>query len=413
MTELRSGEADVQGEHVIDPMAQLRLFALLLVLGLVLFFGLSFWGVRYLAQQENLELANATARSVAVALYRLENGSLIDPDTGVVRERIDPQHFPGFDQRMRALLHPLNVVKIKVFALNRDVAYSTDAGIIGDNDRGNARLEQSLAGGVNSHVQTREAFTDMQNETRLDVDVIETYVPMLDAQGRVLGAYEVYLDVTPFRERTRVALYSHLGVSVLLLPLLFFALYLLMRRSSIALERQQQRLRALADEDALTGVLNRRAICDRLSAQLAENEAEDGHVEGVLLVDVEHFHRINDQYGQTIGDLLLAQLAERLRSDLRAAEDGIGRFSGQQFLLLLDGESIGDLKQLAFRILQQLQSQPFSIGQQDLQITVRMGLTFVRDTDHSMDELVSRANLALFDAKQSGGECEEDRLGQA
>lgn len=396
----------------MSPNQQLRAFVLLSVLGLVAFFGLSQIGVRHFAEQNNLRLAEQSSIAIAQSIYRLEKSVLTDPRGDTLRQTLPSEELQPFDARIRSWLAPLNVVKVKVFAKNTQIVFSTDPSIIGAIDEDNASLLTALNGGISSAIQTRDAFLDMADETRLGVDVVETYVPIRSSKGRVVGAMEVYLDVTTFRQHTEVAISSHLWVSFVLLPVVFGVLLLLMWRSTRALNAKQAELTKLAGRDPLTGLYNRRVLNERLSAELRarhdrKNDSEALAV-GVVLCDLDHFKQVNDQFGHLAGDHVLTEISTLLRGSLRQ-DDLIGRFGGEEFLLIMKGPSVGEVKQGVERLRSILRDTPIQIGEQQARLTASFGLTFLNGEDRSIDDALGRADLALYGAKQDG----RDRIGQA
>ena len=137
----------------------------------------------------------------------------------------DPQDSARLDALDAVLLDEIrhfNVFKIKIYGSDGSVRYSNDRSIVGMLDHDNPRLDAALAGEVVSVMKSRDSMDDLEGESHADVDMVETYLPVRGSDGEVIGAFELYLDVTPYRrEHQMVAL---LSISVVALALAVGAL---------------------------------------------------------------------------------------------------------------------------------------------------------------------------------------------
>lgn len=170
------------------------------------------------------------------------------------------------------------------------------------------------------------------------------------------------------------------------------------------LQASQEQLRELALKDALTGVWNRRAMMEALEAELARCRREARPL-ALVLVDADHFKRINDEHGHLAGDAVLREIAQRLQASTRSY-DRVGRYGGEEFLLLLPGL---DTRQDADRdriaeFHRVIAAQPFVLPSgQLLSVTCSFGVaqaTFDAGADSA--QLIGRADQALYRAKQAG-----------
>jgi diguanylate cyclase (GGDEF)-like protein len=160
----------------------------------------------------------------------------------------------------------------------------------------------------------------------------------------------------------------------------------------------ERELRRLAQEDALTGIANRR--CFSTEAELAMHAAErHGHPVSLLLLDVDHFKAINDHHGHNIGDEVLIELARRLCEVLRKS-DLPGRWGGEEFIALLHGDTVAALG-VAERLRQAVADTPFATSRGPLTVTVSGGCASQRPGEH-LSALVGRADKALYAAKHQG-----------
>jgi two-component system cell cycle response regulator len=182
------------------------------------------------------------------------------------------------------------------------------------------------------------------------------------------------------------------------------------------LTTSRRQMEVLAMQDTLTGLLNRRAIHDRALAEL--NRLKRGTAAAplsVIMLDIDYFKEVNDAFGHEAGDRVLQQIAELLGQQLRSY-DGLGRWGGEEFLMLLPGTGVVEAQAVAERIraaveltAPTLQPAPFPDGQDPISASLGVATieTFEPDGDHSgsehwLDELVRAADQALYRAKKEG-----------
>ena len=159
-------------------------------------------------------------------------------------------------------------------------------------------------------------------------------------------------------------------------------------------------LRTHAMHDALTGLFNRAAILNSLSEELDRAAREKKQV-AVVLSDVDHFKRVNDTFGHPAGDAVLREVAARLRSSMRSY-DRIGRYGGEEFLLVLPGCSHADAVNVANRIRRTVEVRPIDVGAQNITVTVSMGVALSCPENAQIDALIQDADAALYRAKEGG-----------
>jgi diguanylate cyclase len=158
--------------------------------------------------------------------------------------------------------------------------------------------------------------------------------------------------------------------------------------------------RELATRDALTGLLNRRAMVELLAREHPRIERGQGPL-SVALLDIDWFKRINDSLGHGAGDEVLRRFAAILRDQLRAA-DALARWGGEEFLLLMPGTSLQDAQVVLERLRSELAaSAAFSDVAPGLTVSFSAGIVEVADGE-SQDGAIDRADRALYQAKQSG-----------
>jgi len=160
----------------------------------------------------------------------------------------------------------------------------------------------------------------------------------------------------------------------------------------------QHALQVQASTDALTGVMNRRAVVEELERE-AERAAREGSSLGLGMLDVDHFKLVNDTYGHAAGDAVLREVVRRVVGVMRPY-DAFGRFGGEEFLVLIPGSGEGGLKTVLERIRNVIGSAPFLVDGHELVVTVSLGGA-VRGSE-SVDGLIARADDALYTAKEQG-----------
>ena len=170
-------------------------------------------------------------------------------------------------------------------------------------------------------------------------------------------------------------------------------------------KRAEQEIERLAFYDALTGLPNRRLLLDRLQRSLAACQRSK-NLGALLFIDLDNFKDLNDTLGHDMGDQLLSQVATRLVGSVREA-DTVARFGGDEFVVMLDNlnpelaEAAAQAETVAEKLLASL-NLPFALGGQQHYSTPSIGITLFGDERLSVDELLKRADLAMYQAKAAG-----------
>jgi diguanylate cyclase (GGDEF)-like protein/PAS domain S-box-containing protein len=162
----------------------------------------------------------------------------------------------------------------------------------------------------------------------------------------------------------------------------------------------QMQIKFLAYYDALTGLPNRTLLQDRLTNALAAARRR-GNLTAVLFLDLDRFKIINDSLGHSFGDLLLQQVATRLKNEVRE-QDTVARVGGDEFLIVLTSvESLSELELIAARIVESV-SREFIIKGRTLGITCSLGISVFPEHGHDAETLVKNADSAMYCAKDKG-----------
>ena len=167
------------------------------------------------------------------------------------------------------------------------------------------------------------------------------------------------------------------------------------------LVKARDQLRIQATHDTLTGLLNRGAILDRLESEIARSKRERTRL-AIAMCDIDHFKKVNDDYGHQPGDAVLKQVARRLREALRTY-DAIGRYGGEEFLAIMPGCDLSHAAALGERLRACISGKPMPGTDPPLRITISVGVSQADDPDAiQADDLIRQADNALYAAKRNG-----------
>lgn len=171
------------------------------------------------------------------------------------------------------------------------------------------------------------------------------------------------------------------------------------KRAELALIEARDALEHQATHDPLTGTLNRRAILDVLSRELSR--ARRQHIGlAIGICDIDHFKKINDTYGHPVGDEVLCGVVRIMNGNLRKY-DTLGRFGGEEFLVITPGVKENDAITVYKRLLSEVAENPLATKSGNVSVTMSIGVK-VLSGEEEMEELLKAADDALYDAKNGG-----------
>ncbi|GHC75965.1 PleD family two-component system response regulator [Limoniibacter endophyticus] len=180
-------------------------------------------------------------------------------------------------------------------------------------------------------------------------------------------------------------------------------------KTQIRRKRYDDELRAslsqtleMAVTDSLTGLNNRRYLDSHLRTLIARSMSRQKPL-SLLICDLDHFKLINDSWGHDGGDAILREFAQRLRDNVRGI-DLACRFGGEEFVVVMPDTPFDSSTKVAERIRADVERQPFTVGQngQAIPVTVSIGVASLKWTGDTMEDLLKRADRALYQAKRSG-----------
>ncbi len=366
------------------------------------------YSISVLYENHVVTYARKNAVSLGEALVSSERENLLTKFGLITNEPVTNNALRLLlDNSLHSFLGPYNILKIKVFSASGKILYSTDHSIIGHDDSNNSRLNNALSGAIDAQISAKDQMQDLAHEVRFDVDVVETYVPIRDKQNKIIGAFEIYQDMSD--EKTLVRRGVILSMMMLggILLVVYISAFSLLRSAAARLIATQEELARLATVDPATNVLNRREVLHRAASDLElyhRNRNTPECTFGLLMVDIDHFKSINDTYGHLIGDEALKQVAECLNSSI-PPECYVGRYGGEEFMVALPVCLAQTAEETAHRLLNRIRNLPIQIGQRTLNLTISIGVATTQTQTLTFEELLHQADTNLYAAKAAGRDC--------
>ena len=312
----------------------------------------------------------------------------------------------AFDFIVRDYLEHFSIIKVKVYNAEKRIVYCTDPMLIGKVDEKNQRLSRALAGYVDAKMVTKDKAVDLADEELRDVDVVETYVPIISPGKKIIGSFEVYVNITGYREQIRegAVLMTSL-LSVVMIAVFGFS-YLLIRGGAAQLKEAQTKLETMAATDVLTTLSNRGHLLSRGKEEFerlrrSRTDSPGSADMGCIMIDIDHFKKVNDTYGHLAGDAVLKEVARRLTTSVRPY-DVVGRYGGEEFVVMLPDTSMEQCLIIAARIRENIRTETVEAEGNKLSITASLGVTRSSETDVNLSDVLKRADAAMYKAKADG-----------
>ena len=220
-------------------------------------------------------------------------------------------------------------------------------------------------------VSQEEHIKEPNGQTRC---ILTTKVPLRDDSGQPIGVIGIGRNITALKD------------------------------VEAELRTTREELKFKASHDSLTSLLNREAISEMLIRELARN-ARENSCTTVLLGDLDHFKNVNDAYGHPTGDEVLAEVARRLLATVRAY-DWVGRYGGEEFLLVLPGCTASEAMTRAGQLREAVSASPISTAQGLIPITISLGVLVTQEWENpTYAEVLRQVDIALYAAKAAGRNC--------
>ncbi|KHN91405.1 diguanylate cyclase [Pectobacterium actinidiae] len=213
---------------------------------------------------------------------------------------------------------------------------------------------------------------------------------------RLIPEFGWYLMVEqtshPSEKRLFTTLLKNLGISTFVSVLFLFLLWL-------TIGGYQRRLEQMATTDKLTGLMNRQAF-DYLFHRLGTKSAFQHKSLSLILIDIDHFKKINDKYGHNVGDLVLKEVSAILSTKTRSSDQSC-RWGGEEFVILLDDCDINAAQQRAEALRHSIEIAQIPYSEGTIKVTASCGVAEYR-AGETLSMLINRADIALYQAKQQG-----------
>lgn len=154
--------------------------------------------------------------------------------------------------------------------------------------------------------------------------------------------------------------------------------------------------------DALTGIRNRAFFDQKINAEIKRSRRERSTL-GLLMIDIDHFKSINDNYGHLVGDLVIKEVASRLQQELKRSTDYLCRYGGEEFAIILPNTDIEGAMQLAEQLRLCLNASPIQHEELELSISASIGCyVAVAEISSLSTDYIQEADIALYQAKNEG-----------
>lgn len=229
----------------------------------------------------------------------------------------------------------------------------------------------------------------------------ETKMPILYPKEKFPHDRVVYLQKIESKEHT-LGVIGLIGSSKEFVEEDRAFVYLFVKEASLILEFAllNQSLKKLAIKDPLTNLYNRRYFEERYHQEFSRSK-RNSEPFSVMVLDIDHFKKINDTYGHPVGDMVLKEVSKRISSNVREM-DVICRYGGEEFIITLPNCKINDAFDIGERIRKAISSTPIKIGNMELNVTISVGVSSYPEITESENKLILLADEALYEAKNNG-----------
>ena len=164
-----------------------------------------------------------------------------------------------------------------------------------------------------------------------------------------------------------------------------------------------QQLHELAKTDSLTGLLNRRYFLEKVNVEIEKSRRYNNGF-SILMIDIDHFKSINDNYGHHSGDAVLREFSKVIVGNMRKT-DIISRWGGEEFLVLIPESNAESCFNVAEKLRLHIENISVVAEKLVIKFTVSIGIAILKNEDHTSEVLINRADKALYEAKQNGRNC--------
>ena len=374
------------------------------------------------AEDQNVVMSRLLANTIEVTVPNyLDTPDLIDPQS--LRNRPIVQELTTLFRSMTA---GLELLKIKIYNTEGLTLYSSNSSQIGESRANNPRfLHAANKKEATSKLSARDEFTAFSG-VLFNVDVVETYIPILSDEKHIIGVFELYTDVTHLRTHIKEEIIWVSMIVTSIFILFFFILLLIILRADSVIKNQYQKLEKShqtiekrtetlykqANYDDLTKLANRVYMYGQLKHELIL-AAKNKTTLAFLFIDLDGFKNINDRHGHDVGDKVLKTIARRFmecvkeqdsqyRSIDSYSSSTVARHGGDEFSLIIpDLSNSQDVDIFAKEIIS-VCSKPLTIKNKELTLGASIGIALYPSDGDEPNTLMRNADLAMYQAKQEG-----------
>ena len=374
------------------------------------------------AEDQNVVMSRLLANTIEVAVPNyLDTPDLIDPQS--LRNRPIVQELTSL---FRSMTVGLKLLKIKIYNTEGLTLYSSNSSEIGESRANNPRfLHAANKKEATSKLSARDEFTAFSG-VLFNVDVVETYIPILSDEKYIIGVFELYTDVTHLRTHIKEEIIWVSIIVISIFILFFFILLLIILRADSVIKNQYQKLEKShqtiekrtetlykqANYDDLTKLANRVYMYGQLNHELML-AAKRKTTLAFLFIDLDGFKNINDRHGHDVGDKVLKTIARRFKECVKEQDSQyrsidsyssstVARHGGDEFSLIIpDLSNSQDVDIFAKEIIS-VCSNPLTIKNKELTLGASIGIALYPSDGDEPNTLMRNADLAMYQAKQEG-----------
>ena len=230
----------------------------------------------------------------------------------------------------------------------------------------------------------------------IEQDCLQCHKHQNYAIGEVRGGISISFDIEELQSKIRYNTITIVVFGIITTLFLLGLIYFFMSRLIKKLDEARQTIEKIAITDHLTEVFNRRHIMSRFEEEFEKVKRLKENV-SCIMADIDNFKAINDSYGHLVGDHVLKVISHRIRNTVRAY-DILGRYGGEEFLIIMPETSLEDARGLAERIRTHVREEQIS----NVTVTMSLGVVCVDESDRSVDDIIRRADENLYKAKKGG-----------
>jgi len=230
----------------------------------------------------------------------------------------------------------------------------------------------------------------------VEKDCLECHAKQGYSVGDVRGGISVSFDIGDLQSMLKVKTRAIIGFGITTAIVLLGLVYFFLARLIQKLAEARRTIEKIAITDELTTLYNRRYVLSRFNEEF-EKSRRLGKGLSCIMADIDHFKNVNDTLGHLVGDEVLLEVSRRIKEAVRVY-DILGRYGGEEFLILLPDTNPEQAWNFAERTRMQVSANTI----RDLRVTVSMGVTCLHESDQSIDDMIKRADEALYKAKNAG-----------